>query len=55
MVPTSRHVNISAGTQRGLTFLLRGMGGVYRPDVVAVVFFGVVRPPRALALAMPGG
>ena len=49
--PTTRHVNIRAGTHTGLTFLLRGVGGVYRPEGVALAaaFFGVVRPPLALA------
>src|SRR5436190_8630557 len=62
--PRPSRVNISTGTQRGLTFCSRGMGGVYRPDATPASTFGgaglpplgvtrpVVRRSDALRVAM---
>ena len=53
-------MNIITGTQRGLTFISRGIGGVYLDDGGGVYRpvppLGVARPPRTLVLrAMDGG
>ena len=55
-----RKMNIITGTQRGLTFISRGIGGVYLDDGGGVYRpvppLGVTRPPRTLVLrAMDGG
>jgi hypothetical protein len=47
-------MNMSAGTHLGLTFLLLGVGGVYRPGGVAT-FFGVARPPLRVPFATARG
>ena len=49
-------MNISTGTHMGLTFLLLGVGGVYRPvGGGAADFFGVTRPPRFALFAIGAG